>query len=74
MTHAIIDQNNIVENIIVWDGVTPWSPPEGSKIVKYEGEVHIGWKWNGTNFADPNPKPLPPVPTNIEQSGPKVVA
>jgi hypothetical protein len=41
MTYAII-RNNIVENIIVWDGVTPYTPPEGTILVRTD-TAGIGW-------------------------------
>ena len=31
--YAVIDANNIVQNICIWDGVTEWSPPEGQTAV-----------------------------------------
>lgn len=31
---AIIDKNNIVVNVIVWDEVSEWEPPTGTTLVK----------------------------------------
>jgi hypothetical protein len=73
MTYVVVDASNKVENLVLWDGNSSWTPPEGTKLIKYDGEVHIGWQWDGSKFYDPNPKPLPPVPPKIEQSGPKVL-
>lgn len=27
--YAVIDAENIVQNVIEWDGVAEWSPPDG---------------------------------------------
>jgi hypothetical protein len=30
MKYAVINsETKIVENVILWDGVTPWTPPDG---------------------------------------------
>lgn len=44
--YAIINQSNIVENIIVWDGVSQWSPPEGCTLVPIENANCIVWITN----------------------------
>lgn len=44
MTYAIVN-NGIVENVIVWDGETPYTPPEGSIIVQSD-VAGIGWSYN----------------------------
>lgn len=44
MTYAII-RNNIVENIIVWDGVSPYTPPEGTILVQTD-TAGIGWTYD----------------------------
>lgn len=55
-TYAIVNQNNIVENIALWDGVTQWDleenerrfeimesfHPEIGHLVIYEGDLPIG--------------------------------
>jgi hypothetical protein len=49
-------QNNLVENIVVWDGdENTWQPPEGYLMEPIpEGmNVGIGWGWDGTNFVQP---------------------
>jgi hypothetical protein len=54
--YAIVNQNNIVENIALWDGVTQWDleenqrrfeiigsfQPEIGNLVIYEGDLPIG--------------------------------
>jgi hypothetical protein len=52
--YAIVNSDNIVENIIVWDEASAWSPPEGRIIVKAEGIIcGIGWKHENGVFTEP---------------------
>jgi hypothetical protein len=44
MGYAVI-KNNVVENMIVWDGVTPYTPPEGTILVASD-IAEIGWIYN----------------------------
>lgn len=44
MRYAIV-RDGIVENVIVWDGETPYSPPEGTILVANEN-VGIGWSYD----------------------------
>ena len=55
--YAIIDAaTNICINVIVWDGVSPYTPPDGTFLVP-AGDGGIGWIWDGTQLVDPNPPP-----------------
>jgi hypothetical protein len=65
MIYAVI-KNNEVTNIILWDGVSEWSPPEGTIAVACPDEVGLGWTYeNGTFVAPPVPEPVPvPVVLN----------
>ena len=56
MKYAIIE-NNEVTNVTLWDGVTEWSPPEGSIAVACPDEVGPGWTYEDGTFVAP---PLPP--------------
>lgn len=55
--YAIVrDSDGLIENITVWDGVTPWTPPAGTTAVEYTDEARIdGWysdpDWNGPTPA-----------------------
>lgn len=54
--YAIVDQNGIVDNMIIWDEVSQWSPPEGMTMVKAEDVLcDIGWKHENGVFVNPNP-------------------
>ena len=55
MNYAVIDSiTYIVVNIIVWDGVSPWSPPEGTFIIQTD-DAGIGWTYdpNDGSFTPP---------------------
>lgn len=46
MNYAVINQvTNIVVNVVVWDGVSPWSPPEGTFVIQSD-TAGIGWIYN----------------------------
>lgn len=52
--YAIVNADNIVENIIVWDEVSEWRPPEGRIIVKAEEILcDIGWTHDNGAFIAP---------------------
>jgi hypothetical protein len=58
MDKALVNiETNIVENVIVLDGKSSWSPPEGFTVVDLVGNAGIGWSYiNGEFIAptDPN--------------------
>ena len=73
--YAIVDKiTGFVDNVVLWDGIVDWEPPEGYQAIHTENET-VGPKWtylNGT-FTAPVieiPKPpeiiTPPVPTKEE--------
>jgi hypothetical protein len=33
-TYALVDASGNIQNTIAWDGVTPFTPPDGQKLVK----------------------------------------
>ena len=57
-TYAVI-RSGIVENLVVWDGKTNFSP-EGCEVVKATSDAHIGGTYDG-NFH--YVAPTPPEPT-----------
>lgn len=42
--YAVVNVNNVVENIIVWDGETPYEPGNNASLLNIE-ELHIGIGW-----------------------------
>jgi hypothetical protein len=55
-------QSGIVVNVIEWNGVEPYTPPEDCKLYPWNGPVDIGWAWVDGAPVDPNPPaPIEPV-------------
>lgn len=56
---ALVDENNIVQNVIVWANDDNHVAPEGMTAVvltDIHAPANIGWKWaGGEEFLDPNP-------------------
>ncbi|OXI70113.1 hypothetical protein CFB81_16375 [Burkholderia sp. AU28863] len=52
--YAVVE-NGLVTNLVVWDGETEWTPPEGSTVVLVEPGtfVSIGYTYDGKTFAEP---------------------
>jgi hypothetical protein len=72
--YALINNQNIVDNIIVWDGGDSWQPPQTMTCINVEDiECNIGWVYDGSVFAEPEiievtpevieviPEPTPPT-------------
>lgn len=59
MKHAVINsETKIVENVILWDGVTPWTPPNGCFVQALTNPyVGIGWSFIGGQWIAPTPNP-----------------
>lgn len=70
--YAIVNNStNLVENIIVWDGETSWTPLSGHIAVNVDGlDVGIGWTYNNGSVTPPVPTPasIPSTPTVAELS------
>jgi hypothetical protein len=72
--YALINKQNIVENVISWDGESNWTPPENMTCLNVENiECGIGWSYDGSVFTEPvavvrTPEPTPEVipPTREE--------
>jgi hypothetical protein len=51
-------KGGFVVNIIVWDGVSSYTPPAGHDLVAYAAGCVIGGTWDGVDFG-PIPEPAP---------------
>lgn len=60
MRYAIV-RNGVVDNIVEWDGQSPWQTPEGCTAIVEPTGVGIGW----TLVKDVWTAPKPP-PTDVE--------
>lgn len=55
MGYAIV-RGTLVENVIAWDGVTPYTPPSGTILVQTD-EAGPGWIYDlETKTFSPPPK------------------
>lgn len=46
MNWAVVDMSvNIVVNVVLWDGVSDWAPPEGCTAIQSD-VAGIGWIYN----------------------------
>ena len=56
MRYAIVDNaTKVVQNVIIWDGVTPFTPPDGTTLVNVDG-ILCGTGW----IQQPDGSFLPP--------------
>ena len=53
---AVIDVDTVV-NTVVWDGVSDWTPPDGTTLVSLAEHPHvgIGWDFVDGEFVDNRP-------------------
>lgn len=58
MRYAII-QSNIVQTVVVWDGVAAWSPPEETELLQLADGEPCGGGW--TYEANATPIFIPPI-------------
>lgn len=60
MDYAVVDSSGLIVNVVVFNGVDAWNPPEGEASIKIpEGSgVAIGWSYVNDEFVPP---PQPPV-------------
>lgn len=56
MNYAMV-QNGVIVNVIDWDGVTPYTTPEGCELHQWDAPMSIGWAWVDGAPVDPNPPP-----------------
>jgi hypothetical protein len=54
-TYALVDSTDTVQNIIVWDGVSQYTPPPGEVTVPLTSGAGIGWTYANGTFTAPPP-------------------
>jgi len=59
MDYAVINsETNIIEGIIIWDGVAPWTPPENHHVeLVTNPHAGIGWSFIDGEWIAPTPTP-----------------
>lgn len=54
MKRIAVIKNYFVENVALWDGISPWNPPDCTLIdITNTPVVNIGWIYNGDVFIKP---------------------
>lgn len=65
MKYALI-RNNIVENVIVWNGDTNvWAPSADVVAVECPENVGVGWRYSNSGFLTPTVDVVQPRLTNL---------
>ena len=60
--YALINNQNIVENIVLWDGGDSWQPPSNLTCLNVENILcSIGWTYDGSVFTAPDETIEPPA-------------
>ena len=56
MYYAIIDINNLVVNVVIWDGQSAWQPSDNCVAVQIplNSEAGIGWSYIDGEFTPPS--------------------
>lgn len=53
MSRYAIVENGVVTNVILWDGIAPYSPLSGEVVGPIADDVAIGWTYSNGTFAAP---------------------
>ena len=54
----LIMTGDLVSNVVVWDGVTPWSAPENVEVLEAPDGVGVGFRRDGDQWIAPPPPPV----------------
>lgn len=47
----IVTATGVVDNVIEYDGVSPFNPPTGQELREADANAEIGGTWNGSAFV-----------------------
>jgi hypothetical protein len=47
----VITASGLVDNVIVYDGVSPFTPPTGIELIEATDDAETGGTWNGSAFV-----------------------
>jgi hypothetical protein len=74
MNGYLVIKDNTVINTIVWDGVSDWTPPEGTTVELAPAHVGIGWTRVDGEWVAPEPPPAPVEDPNKVSARAKLAA
>jgi hypothetical protein len=53
--YAVVNENNIADNVIIWDGETDYQPEEGYSLVNVDDSyMGIGWELVDGEWISPS--------------------
>ena len=58
----VVTASGLVDNVIVYDGVSPFTPPTGIELIEATDNAEPGGTWNGSAFV----RAVVPDPTRTE--------
>ena len=64
MANYAVVKDGVVENMIVWDGVTEFSVPD-SELIEATSDSRIGGSWDGNVFTFVEPPPREPTAEQV---------
>ena len=72
-TYLILKDNTVI-NTVLWDGVSDWTPPEGTTVELAPAGVGIGWTRVDGEWVAPEPPPAPVEDPNKVSARAKLAA
>jgi hypothetical protein len=58
----LIMSGDLVSNVVVWDGETPWSAPDNVELLEAPAGVGVGFRRDGNTWI------APPAPVVVDES------
>ena len=58
----VVTATGVVDNVIVYDGVSPFTPPAGVELIEATDDAEPGGTWNGSAFV----RAVVPDPTRTQ--------
>ena len=58
----VVTATGAVDNVIVYDGVSPFTPPAGIELIEATDDAEPGGTWNGSAFV----RAVVPTPTRTQ--------
>ena len=58
----VVTATGVVDNVIVYDGVSPFPPPAGVELIEATNDAEPGGTWNGSAFV----RAVVPDPTRTQ--------
>jgi hypothetical protein len=74
MNGYLIIKDEQVINTVLWDGVSDWTPPEGTTAELAPAHVGIGWTRVAGEWIAPEPPPAPVEDPNKVSARAKLAA